>query len=77
LLVARLARRKAKKIQEEICFDFAISDGDHYDEFDCQCSYAVCRERVTGDDWQMPELQQRFMVPSIHKGEMMPALIGA
>lgn len=46
--------------QEEVCFDYAMSDGSPYDEFDCTCGAADCRRRVTGNDWCRPELQQRY-----------------
>jgi hypothetical protein len=45
---------------EEICFDYAMSDGSPYDEFDCACGSPLCRGRVTGNDWQRPELQARY-----------------
>jgi hypothetical protein len=45
---------------EEICFDYAMSDGTCYDEFDCQCGSSRCRGRVTGDDWRLPELRDRY-----------------
>ena len=45
---------------EEICFDYAMSDGSPYDEFDCACGSPLCRGRVTGDDWRRPELQARY-----------------
>lgn len=45
---------------EEICYDYAMSDGSPYDEFECHCGAATCRGRVTGDDWQRPELWQRY-----------------
>lgn len=45
---------------EEICFDYAMSDGTPYDEFDCQCGSALCRGRVTGQDWQREDLQRRY-----------------
>jgi len=45
---------------EEICFDYAMSDGSTYDEFDCQCGSSRCRGRVTGDDWRLPELRDRY-----------------
>ncbi|MBP7998015.1 MAG: SET domain-containing protein [Chloroflexi bacterium] len=45
---------------EEICFDYAMSDGSAYDEFDCGCGTASCRGRVSGNDWQRPELQKRY-----------------
>lgn len=46
---------------EEICIDYAMCDGSPYDEFECQCGTKNCRERVTGNDWQLPELQDRYL----------------
>jgi hypothetical protein len=31
-----------------------------YDEFDCDCGASNCRGRITGDDWKMKELQERY-----------------
>lgn len=45
---------------EEICFDYATSDGSPYDEFECGCGSRHCRGHVTGDDWQLPALQTRY-----------------
>jgi hypothetical protein len=45
---------------EEVCYDYAMSDGSSYDEFDCACGAAHCRRRITGDDWQRPELWPRY-----------------
>ncbi|MGC1379248.1 MAG: SET domain-containing protein-lysine N-methyltransferase [Anaerolineales bacterium] len=45
---------------EEVCFDYAMSDATPYDEFDCQCGAVHCRGRVTGDDWRIPALQERY-----------------
>jgi hypothetical protein len=45
---------------EEVCYDYAMSDGSAYDEFECHCGEANCRHRVTGDDWQLPDLQERY-----------------
>lgn len=47
-------------IGEEICYDYAMSDGSPYDEFDCVCGSAKCRGRVTGDDWKIQELWDRY-----------------
>jgi uncharacterized protein len=47
-------------IGEELTFDYAMSDGGDYDEFDCLCGSAECRGVVTGRDWQLPELQLRY-----------------
>lgn len=45
---------------EEVCFDYAMSDATPYDEFTCACGTANCRGRVTGNDWQLPQLQERY-----------------
>ena len=45
---------------EEICYDYAMSDGSHYDEFECNCGAPSWRRRVTGDDWRDPEMQQKY-----------------
>ena len=45
---------------EEICFDYAMSDGSPYDEFRCACGASTCRGRVTGNDWALPELWDRY-----------------
>ncbi len=45
---------------EELCFDYAMCDGSAYDEFDCECGAPTCRKRVRGDDWQKPELWERY-----------------
>jgi hypothetical protein len=45
---------------EELTFDYAMSDGTDYDEFECHCGTARCRGTVTGHDWRLPELQQRY-----------------
>ncbi len=47
-------------IGEELCYDYAMSDGSAYDEFECSCGAAVCRGRITGNDWQLPSLQARY-----------------
>ena len=45
---------------EEICFDYAMSDSTDYDEFDCGCGQATCRKRITGGDWRLADLQERY-----------------
>ncbi len=48
------------KVGEEVCFDYAMSDTMPYDEFECGCGQPTCRGKVTGNDWQKPELQKRY-----------------
>ncbi|CAB4900302.1 unannotated protein [freshwater metagenome] len=45
---------------EELTYDYATSDASNYDEFECACGSDNCRLRVTGNDWQIPELQIRY-----------------
>jgi uncharacterized protein len=45
---------------EEITFDYAMADSTPYDEFPCACGAPTCRGRVSGDDWQRPELWERY-----------------
>ena len=45
---------------EEISFDYAMADSSSFDEFDCACGAAVCRGRVSGEDWKRPELWARY-----------------
>ncbi|MEZ4591094.1 MAG: SET domain-containing protein [Chloroflexota bacterium] len=45
---------------QEVCFDYAMTDSTPYDEFACGCGTSHCRGIVTGSDWQLPDLQQRY-----------------
>jgi uncharacterized protein len=45
---------------DEICYDYAMSDGTPYDEFECKCGAPNCRKNITGDDWKNPELWERY-----------------
>lgn len=48
------------KAGEQLTFDYAMSDGGPYDEFDCQCGMPTCRHKVTGNDWKRPELWLKY-----------------
>lgn len=45
---------------EEVTIDYAMCDGSPYDEFDCACGSALCRGKVTGNDWRNPVLWKRY-----------------
>ncbi|KPL82822.1 lysine methyltransferase [Thermanaerothrix daxensis] len=47
-------------VGEEACFDYAMSDSSDYDEFECHCGSPNCRGIVTGRDWMLPSLQERY-----------------
>lgn len=55
-----LVAMRAIKVGEDVCFDYAMSDGNSYDEFDCLCGARACRGRVQGNDWQRPELWKKY-----------------
>lgn len=45
---------------EEVCFDYAMSDGHPSYYLHCECGQPQCRHEVTGNDWQRPDLQERY-----------------
>ena len=45
---------------DELMFDYAMSDGGPYDEFECYCGSANCRKKITGNDWKLPELWVKY-----------------
>lgn len=48
------------EVGEEISYDYAMSDSEAYDEFNCECNSSECRGVVTGKDWMLPELQKKY-----------------
>jgi uncharacterized protein len=61
-LAGQIALRALREIAagEELCYDYAMSDGSPYDEFSCNCGTADCRGQITGNDWQLPSLQAKY-----------------
>jgi hypothetical protein len=55
-----LVAMRAIAAGEEITFDYAMSDSSSFDEFECACGAPNCRGRVSGNDWQRPELWKRY-----------------
>jgi hypothetical protein len=55
-----LVAMRAVAAGEELCFDYAMTDSDDYDEFTCLCGTAECRGIVRGSDWKLAELQARY-----------------
>lgn len=47
---------------EEIVADYAMWEADDYfvSKWKCNCGSVNCRNKVTGKDWQMKELQKRY-----------------
>lgn len=48
------------QIDEEVTYDYAMSDSSAYDEFVCHCGTPQCRKVIRGSDWRLPELQRRY-----------------
>ena len=44
---------------EELTHDWATTDDDEY-ELDCKCGSALCRGRITGQDWRRSDLQEKY-----------------
>ena len=44
---------------EELSHDYAMERSDDY-SLDCHCGSPLCRGKVTGNDWKLPELQARY-----------------
>jgi uncharacterized protein len=47
---------------EELTLDYALTTVEPYWQLDqpCHCGTAACRYIVTGNDWQLPDVQQRY-----------------
>lgn len=45
---------------EELTIDYAMIDGDPSERMDCSCGADACRGVVTGDDWRLSELRERY-----------------
>jgi SET domain-containing protein len=48
------------EIDQELTFDYAMSDSSQYDEFICACGKEKCRQKITGMDWQNKDLQAKY-----------------
>ena len=44
---------------EELTHDWAMTDDDAY-SVGCNCGASACRKKLTGKDWQRPELQEKY-----------------
>jgi uncharacterized protein len=44
----------------ELTIDYAMIDGDPAERMECSCGARECRKIITGSDWRLRELQQRY-----------------
>lgn len=64
-----LAARRPIRAGEEVTADFATwEDSAHVLTTECGCGAAMCRRRITGQDWRLPALQARY------RGHFLPYL---
>ena len=47
-------------VAEQVCFDYAMVLNLPAYRFTCRCGSPLCRGVITGEDWKLPELQQRY-----------------
>ncbi len=45
---------------ETITFDYAMSDTKTIFKFDCWCESSKCRKKISGNDWQLADIQERY-----------------
>lgn len=45
---------------EELVFDYAFCET-AYDGFDCRCGTKACRKRISPDDWQRKDIQEKYL----------------
>ena len=57
-----IVARRAIAAGEELTLDYALTTVEPQWRLDqpCQCGTTACRYTVTGNDWQLPEVQQRY-----------------
>jgi len=59
--VTLIAKREIKP-GEEITADYALWEGDENwkANWECHCGSRFCRHKITGQDWKIPEVQERY-----------------
>ena len=45
---------------EELTFDYCMHRSEPDYRMECNCQTVSCRKVITGNDWQLPELQQKY-----------------
>ena len=44
---------------EELFLDYAFLES-YFEAFACKCGNSRCRKQITPDDWQLPDVQQKY-----------------
>jgi uncharacterized protein len=45
---------------EELLYDYAMTETDPEYKMDLRCEQKTCRKKLTGNDWKLPDLQQKY-----------------
>jgi hypothetical protein len=48
------------EINDELTFDYAMTETDPRYDIDLKCDKSNCRNKFTGNDWKLPELQKKY-----------------
>ncbi len=57
--IMMVAMRDIKK-DEEITYDYVMTDADFDYSFNCNCGSKNCRKKITTSDWKIPALQKKY-----------------
>lgn len=57
-----IVARRNIEVGEEVTADYALWEADEnkVSKWECYCGATGCRKRVTGKDWHIPELQEKY-----------------
>ena len=57
-----MAARRRIAPREELTVDYALfeEEEDFTMPWECVCGSPICRKRITGRDWRLPDLQRRY-----------------
>lgn len=56
----QLVSMKAIAAGEQVTFDYAMCMTGDFGNMPCSCGEKECRQFITGDDWKIPGLQQKY-----------------
>ena len=56
----RLVAMRAIATGEQVTFDYATCMTGDFGNMPCSCGKADCRRFISGDDWKIPGLQQKY-----------------
>lgn len=59
---ATLMARRDIEAEEELTADYMMWEANvnYRAAWQCKCGFPICRKHITGEDWRLPELQERY-----------------